>query len=239
MRIACTTSSSSPARLAACAFVAWCLAGPPAAAHAGKPAARVPAGPSPGVSSVAVLPPGAATDRPVPALPDGARVSERLFGLPGLKNVGRVAPGIFRGAQPRPEGYGTLKGMGIRTVVNLRSRHGEAEAVEAAGMRSVMLPMNTFRDVDVETVRRAVAIIADPANQPVYVHCAHGQDRTGVVVAVYRMDVDGWSEADAEAEMQAFGFNDIWTQLKSFVRRYPARPAADAGVGRAGDGERR
>ncbi len=157
-------------------------------------------------------------------LPIGARVSERLFGLRGLGNVGRVAPGVFRGAQPQPDGYATLKGMGIRTVINLRSRHGEARAVEAAGMRSIELPMNTFEDVDVETVRQAVALMADPANQPVFVHCAHGQDRTGVVVAVYRMDVDGWSEAVAEEEMQAFGFNDIWAQLMDFVRRYPAKP---------------
>ncbi len=161
---------------------------------------------------------------PRAVLPDAARGSARLFGLPGLENVGRVAPGILRGAQPRPEGYGTLRAMGIRTVINLRSRHGEAKAVEAAGMRSLMLPMNTLKDVDVDSVRKAVALMTDPANQPVFVHCAHGQDRTGVVVAVYRMDVDGWTAAEAEAEMQAFGFNDVWAQLKDFVRRYPAKP---------------
>jgi hypothetical protein len=46
-------------------------------------------------------------------------------------------------------------------------------------------------------------------------------DRAGVVVAVYRMEVDGWSEAEAEAEMEAFGFHEIWYQLKEFVRWYP------------------
>jgi len=68
-------------------------------------------------------------------LPGNLRVSERLFGLPGLTCVGRVAPGIFRGAQPEPEGYATLKVMGVRTVINVRQRHGEREAVEAAGGR--------------------------------------------------------------------------------------------------------
>ncbi|MGZ9148741.1 MAG: hypothetical protein ACXW4G_10250 [Candidatus Deferrimicrobiaceae bacterium] len=57
-------------------------------------------------------------------LPGNVRVSEHLFGLPGLTNVGRVANGIFRGAQPKPEGYATLKAMGVRTVINLRTRHG-------------------------------------------------------------------------------------------------------------------
>jgi hypothetical protein len=70
------------------------------------------------------------------SLPEGARISEKIFGLPGLSNVGRVSSGIYRGAQPEREGYATLKNMGIRTVVNLRSQHSEREEVKAAGMRS-------------------------------------------------------------------------------------------------------
>ena len=152
------------------------------------------------------------------------RVSERLFGLPGLTNVGRVANGIFRGAQPEPEGYATLKAMGVRSVINLRTRHGEREAVEAAGMRYVKIPMSFWRNVDPAVVRLALSVMTDPANQPVFVHCSRGVDRTGVVAAVYRMEVDGWSKAEAEAEMDAFGFHEIWSQLKEFVRRYPGVP---------------
>src|SRR3990172_9388208 len=139
-----------------------------------------------------------------PFLPRNVRVSEHLFGLPGLTNVGRVANGIFRGAQPKPEGYATLKAMGVKTVINLRTRHGEREAIEAAGMRYVEIPMN---------VRKALSVMTDKANQPVFVHCSRGADRTGVVAAVYRMEVDGWSEAEAEAEMEAFGFHEVWVQL--------------------------
>jgi len=43
---------------------------------------------------------------------------------------------------------------------------------------------------------------------------------TGVVVAVYRMEVDGWSEAEAEAEMEAFGFHWIWFRLKKTVKEW-------------------
>lgn len=153
-------------------------------------------------------------------LPGKGRVSERLFGLPGLINVGRVAPGIFRGAQPKPQGYATLKAMGVRTVVNLRTRHGEREAVEAAGMRYVEIPMNFMKNVDPAAVRKALSVITEPANQPVFVHCSRGKDRVAVVAAVYRMEVDGWSEAEAEAEMKAFGFHEVWFQLKKFVRLY-------------------
>ena len=156
------------------------------------------------------------------ALPSGTRVSERVFGLAGLSNVGRVAPGVYRGAQPLPEGYRTLKAMGIRTVVNLRMRHGEKAAVESAGMRFIEIPISTTSTIDPKTVKRALSAIADPANQPVFLHCAQGRDRTGVVVAVYRMEVDSWSISEAEAEMQSFGFHNAWVQMKSFVRNYRA-----------------
>ena len=170
-------------------------------------------------------------DNPV-ILPANFRVSERLFGLPGLTDVGRVAPGIFRGAQSKPEGYATLKAMGVRTVINLRTRHWEMEAVEAAGMRYVEVPMSFWKKVDPAVVRKALSAITDPANQPVFLHCSRGVDRAGVVVAVYRMEVDGWSEAEAEAEMEAFGFHEVWFQLKEFVRRYKGGAERDPG----GDG---
>jgi protein tyrosine/serine phosphatase len=153
-------------------------------------------------------------------LPGILRVSERLFGLPGLPAVGRVAPGIFRGAQPKPDGYATLKAMGVRTVINLRARHGEGEAVEAAGMRYVEIPMSFLKKADPAAVRETLSVMTDPANQPVFVHCSVGTDRTGVVVAVYRMEIDGWSEAEAVAEMEAFGFHWIWFQLKKTVKEW-------------------
>ena len=153
-------------------------------------------------------------------LPDGARISEKIIGLAGLSNVGRVSPGIFRGAQPLQEGYKTLKAMGIKTIINLRSQHGEKDIVEAAGMQSIEIPMSVFRSVDIEKVNNIINSMINPDNQPVYIHCQLGQDRTGVVIAAYRMRVDGWSLSEAEAEMQSFGFNDLWLKLKKFVREY-------------------
>jgi len=187
----------------------------------------------PGVSPGPVAAPGNTSSRGVMIghnsvfLPGNVRVSERLFGLPGLTDVGRVAPGIFRGAQPKPEGYATLKAMGVRTVINLRTRHGAREAVEAAGMRYVEIPMSVWKNVDPAAVRKALSVMTDPANQPVFVHCFRGKDRTGLVMAVFRMEVEGWSEAEAEAEMEAFGFHEFWSQFKEFVRRYPGGPKGD------------
>lgn len=152
-------------------------------------------------------------------LPEGTRVSEKIFSLNGLPNAGRVSPVIYRGAQPLQEGYETLKSMGIKTVINLRN-HSEKKEVEAAGMRSIEVPLSVLRDVDIKVIDKIIDMMTDPANQPVYVHCRQGQDRTGIVIAAYRMKVEGWSLKEAGAEMQAFGFNDIWHELKEFVRKY-------------------
>lgn len=172
----------------------------------------------------------AATDAAVSTkstfVPVGAHQTERISGaLPGLANVGRVAPGVYRGAQPEAAGYATLKKMGIRTVINLRTSMSERAAVEAAGMQSFEVPMEMSRDGLRAKVDRAVALMADPANQPVFVHCRHGQDRTGIVIAAFRMKIQGWPLSDAEAEMQAFGFNNIWVNFKRFIRDYGKRLA--------------
>jgi len=100
-------------------------------------------------------------------------------------------------------------------------------------MKSVEIPVNIFRGLDRKTVKRIMDVITDPENQPVFLHCKLGEDRTGVIVAIYRMEADGWPLADAEAEMQAFGFNDIWINLKEFLRSYSRiekRPGPDLGA---------
>lgn len=159
------------------------------------------------------------------SLPASARSSERLYNLPGLSNVGQVAPGVLRGAEVGMEGYATLKAMGVKTVIDMRTTANEKKEVEAAGMNAVAVPIEMSRDGLKEKVDKVVALMADPANQPVYLHCRHGQDRTGIVVAAFRMKQQGWSLADAEAEMQAFGFNNIWINFKKFIRRYGAELA--------------
>lgn len=168
------------------------------------------------VATLALVAPAVA-DAPLPAT---VRSSEHLYNLPGLANVGRVAPGVYRGAQPGKGGYATLKAVGIRTVIDLRTTENERKEVEGVGMRAIAVPIEMTRNGLKEKVDRVVALMVDPANQPVFVHCRHGQDRTGIVVAAYRLRQQGWGIGDAEAEMQSFGFNDVWANFKRFIRSY-------------------
>ena len=160
------------------------------------------------------------------ALPSAAtgKLSERLFGLPGLSKVGRVAPGILRGGQPEKAGYAALRKMGVRTIINLRSSLSEREEVEKAGMKSIEVPMNAAFGVKREIVDNLIEEMMNPANHPVFIHCRHGKDRTGAVVAIYRIRIQGWSLEEAEAEMLSFGFNKMFFTLRKQVREYSAAP---------------
>ncbi len=158
-------------------------------------------------------------------LEPGARPWAVKRALPGLENFGEVIPGkVFRGAQPTPEGYEQLRKLGVKTIVNLRLRHDEAAAVTSVGLEAVSVPLQA--DVRGSTpptrdeIARFLAVVLDPAKQPVYFHCAHGKDRTGTMCAILRMEVQGWTNADVFREMQFFGFNRVWADLEEFVKGY-------------------
>lgn len=122
---------------------------------------------------------------------DKYHTSEHLVGLPGLSNVGRFDLSLYRGAQPTTDGFSTLRTMGIKTVLALRVVDGEKELVEKLGMVHISIPMSTFTKVNTNVVSDALKVMRNENNWPVFVHCQHGADRTGVVCAIYRMQYDG------------------------------------------------
>jgi protein tyrosine phosphatase (PTP) superfamily phosphohydrolase (DUF442 family) len=140
---------------------------------------------------------------------------------PGLPNCFKVSDVLYRGAQPTREGFVNLRKMGIRTVVNLREQHSDRALIEGLGLRYESIPMGAWSPRR-EDFLRFLAIVRDPARQPVFVHCQHGSDRTGTAVALYRVVVEGWDREEAIREMTAggYGFHWIYFNLKSFVREF-------------------
>ena len=153
-------------------------------------------------------------------LPYDARISEKIYGLPGLGNVGRIARGFFRGDQPGRAGYDTLRDMGIKTVINLRAGQDERKYVEQAGMNYMEFPIDNLRTLKKSLVREIFNAIMHSSNQPVYLHCALGKDRTGLIVAFYRIEVDDWNIEEADKEMRDFGFSEALLTLRDFVSNY-------------------
>jgi protein tyrosine/serine phosphatase len=164
---------------------------------------------------------------PAPAQQAVAAAAPASAGAPHIRidNFARVNDQYYRGAQPHGSDYADLAALGVRTVIDLQTEGespDEARAVEAAGMRSIRIPMTQHVPPTAEQTAQFLAIVNDPAMQPVYVHCRGGRHRTGVMTAVYRMQNDGWSPGEAFQEMKhyRFGLDILHREFKSFVLRY-------------------
>lgn len=141
--------------------------------------------------------------------------------LPGLPNAFKVSDNLYRGAQPAAEGFKELKKLGIKTVLCLRAFHSDADAdaIAGAGLLYEQIPIHTWNAKE-EDVVRFLQIVTDTNKTPVFVHCQHGADRTGAMVAVYRMALCGWKKDDAVDEMVhgGFGFHKTWENLITFLK---------------------
>jgi uncharacterized protein (TIGR01244 family) len=140
-------------------------------------------------------------------------------GRAGLPNLHKVSDALYRGAQPDDEGFATLKKLGIKTVVNLRTFHSDRSECRRAGLDYVHITAQAWEGEDDEVID-FLKVVTDKTRQPVFVHCQHGADRTGVMCAVYRMAVQGWSTDDAVREMTegGYGFHSVWDNLVTYIR---------------------
>jgi protein tyrosine/serine phosphatase len=139
---------------------------------------------------------------------------------PGLPNFHQVNDHVFRGGQPLPDGWAALAKMGVKTVIDLRrtdehSTEEEAKAVQAANMKYLNFPMKGVVAPSHEQVAKILALL--DSNEPVFIHCKRGSDRTGAVIACYRIAHDRWDRQLALNEAKSFGM--AWTQvgLKKYV----------------------
>jgi protein tyrosine/serine phosphatase len=149
-----------------------------------------------------------------------------------IDNFGTVNASYYRGAQPTGNAYTDLAAFGVKMVIDLQEDGDVSEhaLVQSAGMKFVRIPMNTHVPPTPEQLTSFLQLVNDPANQPVFVHCAGGRHRTGVMTAAYRMTEDGWTADRAFKEMKQyrFGADFLHPEFKRFVYAYHPEPAAPA-----------
>jgi hypothetical protein len=156
-----------------------------------------------------------------------------------VENFSRVSDGIYRGARPDFAALPALAQAPIKTIIDLQG--GDAniplfgwlmkdfEPGERAsmirkertlsmqlGLQFFNFPLSSVKNVTTlegKWIQQVLAIMADPQNQPVYIHCEHGEDRTGLIVALYRVFYEGWTAEDAHDEMMAMGHGHLGNQI--------------------------
>ncbi|HYF50187.1 MAG TPA: tyrosine-protein phosphatase [Planctomycetota bacterium] len=141
--------------------------------------------------------------------------------IPGLKNFAKVSDVLYRGEQPEREGFEALKKMGVKTIVNLRSFNSDRSKLKGLGLQYAHIYCKAWNPED-EDVIKFLKIIQDKNNHPVFVHCQHGADRTGMMVAIYRMMEQGWSIEESRKEVENFGFHKIWKDIQKYLQKFKA-----------------
>lgn len=120
-----------------------------------------------------------------------------------------VDASVFRGSRPRPDQYSMLRAV-VKSVVSLEGiAEDQREANGLAPLQVASCPI-LFAEIYFTGIAQIyldkILEIIDSAPKPVLVHCEHGEDRTGLVVAAYRVRVSRWVKDAAMAEALRFGY---------------------------------
>jgi protein tyrosine phosphatase (PTP) superfamily phosphohydrolase (DUF442 family) len=155
-----------------------------------------------------------------------------LFSLPafagssvqGIHNFYQVDGHVYRGAQPSGPGYEYLAKIGVKTVLDLREpgerASEEEQLVTALGMKYINVPMGGLTPPTEAQTSKILALLEDNSTGAVFVHCMRGADRTGAVIAAYRIDHDHWNNDRALSEAKSDGMSFFQFPREDYIRNF-------------------
>lgn len=143
--------------------------------------------------------------------------------LTGVPNFYKINDSLYRGAQPDKKGIENLKKIGIKTIINLRSFNSDRDEMDTLTFNYIHLYAKAWK-IEEKEIITFLKTVSDTENQPVFVHCQHGADRTGTMCAFYRIIIQGWSKEDAIDEMVngGYGYHKVWKSLISLIKKIDA-----------------
>lgn len=161
-----------------------------------------------------------------------SRTPGKKLSVVGVPNFGEVTPHLYRGGQPTREGFKKLAAMGVEIVVDSNRSRRDEELMKRLGMRYVPLPWYCPFPRD-EVFAKFLRLMRENPDKKIFVHCRLGDDRTGMMIAAYRMGAEHWSAEEAMKEMHNFGYSGVHHLMcpglaryeKSFPQRLKNSPA--------------
>ena len=141
--------------------------------------------------------------------------------LPHVSNLHQVTPALYRSARLDSADVAQLQALGVKTVISLRSFHSDTDLLKDSGIRTVRIPINTWAIRDRHVIEAMRSIRAAEQQGPVLLHCLHGADRTGMMIAMYRMLYQGWPRDKAVDELKngGYGYHAVWKNIERYLSR--------------------
>jgi len=166
-------------------------------------------------------------------MPAAARADDSQTSL-RIDNFQKVSAQLWRGAAPSDDGMKDLASAGVKTVIDLRMNGSgcdkESRTAKKLGIKYVHIPLG-YSAPPVDKINQVLKLMTDQQNQPVFVHCRQGADRTGLVCGIYRMMVQGWTFDQTYEEMRGHHFKPWLLSMKHTVQAWePSQPAAQSAV---------
>ena len=161
---------------------------------------------------------GLAITAPLPS------VAAEVAGLAGVANFHQVNQNLYRGAQPSEKGLKSLADLGVKTIIDLR--HGidradmEERAAERLGLHYINVPMEGLTAPTDKQIADLLGVLNATDQGPVFVHCREGKDRTGMVIACYRIAHDHWTNDKALEEAKSYGMHQTQHPRQNYILNF-------------------
>ena len=144
--------------------------------------------------------------------------------VPGIENFDQVNAHVYHNAQPTDKGFRYLAKLGVKTIIDLREADDRAKAEERvvtqAGMKYANVPMTGLTPPTLAEITRILAIMGGSSDEPVFVHCKRGADRTGAVIAAYHINYNGWDNARALKDAKAHKMSSFQFPRQSYIKNF-------------------